>query len=788
MRPFAAFLLGNSRTTDSLRPGGRGEFLARWCRAGAACALFWNSRTTDSLRPGGRGEFLTRWCRACAACALLGTLAFGAESFPDSVKPALRRHCAGCHGAAAPAGGLSLTALLDAPNPNSPTHRERWERIAARLRAGEMPPPGAPRPAPPQLAAIAQQIEAAYEALDRARPVDPGRVTARRLNRFEYANSVRDLLGIDLHPAEELPPDPYGYGFDNIGDVLSVNSALMDQYLKAAERVAHAAIPVPGETVPATMHRYLAERIGQDRQLRLTIDHVFPIDGLYTLRTAFYQALKDGTRVRLRLTVDGQLAHEGELRFYYQIDRGLEAPRVRVPAGRHRVEATIAVLPDPPYKGAPPYLESVEVFGPLPDGQQPDRRLLACAGPAGSPACARQILLPLARQAWRRPVTSAETSALLNLAAREQARTGSFGPALRSALMAILVSPHFLFRLEADRGPGPQPVSAHELATRLSYFLWGSLPDGELSRLADSGTLPARLAEQTQRLLAHPRAAAFVESFTGQWLQTRNLSVLKPDAKLFPSFTGELAAAMRTETELFFTEILRENRSVLDLLDAPFTYLNEPLARHYGIDGVRGEAFRRVALDGVQRGGVLTHGSVLTVSSYPTRTSPVIRGKWILDNLLNQPPPPPPPNVPALEEKAAASGGSMRQQLAQHRSNPSCAACHTRMDPLGFGLENYDAIGRWRDEDASGELPGGVRFTTPAEMKQILKADPDVFARALTEKMLTYALGRGVELSDRPAVRLIVDRLRKNGYRMQELILGIVESEPFRKRRGEGGV
>jgi hypothetical protein len=275
---------------------------------------------------------------------------------------------------------------------------------------------------------------------------------------------------------------------------------------------------------------------------------------------------------------------------------------------------------------------------------------------------------------------------------------------------------------------------------------------------------------------------------TTQWLQTRNLSVLKPDAKLFPSFTGELAAAMRTETELFFTEILRENRSVLDLLDAPFTYLNEPLARHYGINGVRGEAFRRVALDGVQRGGVLTHGSVLTVSSYPTRTSPVIRGKWILDNLLNQPPPPPPPNVPALEEKAAASGGSMRQQLAQHRSNPSCAACHTRMDPLGFGLENYDAIGRWRAEDASGELPGGVRFTTPAEMKQILKADPDVFARALTEKMLTYALGRGVELADRPAVRLIVDRLRKNGYRMQELILGIVESEPFRKRRGEGGV
>jgi mono/diheme cytochrome c family protein len=718
---------------------------------------------------------------------LLGALAWGADPWGERVQPSLLAHCASCHGDKAPAGGLSIPALLAAPTTNSPTQRERWERIAARIRAGEMPPPGAPRPAPPQLAAIAQQIEAAYEALDRARPVDPGRVTARRLNRFEYANSVRDLLGLDLNPAEDLPTDPYGYGFDSIGDVLSVNSALMDQYLKAAERIARLAIPVPGETVPATMQRYLAERIGQDRQLRLTIDHVFPIDGLYTLRTAFYQALKDGTRVRLRLTVDGQPAGEGELRFYYQIDRGLTVPQVRVPAGRHRVEATLTVLPDPPYKGAPPYLESVEVFGPLPAGQRPDRRLLTCAAAPG-PACARQILLPLARRAWRRPLSTADTTALLGLAAREQARTGSFEQAMRTALTAILLSPHFLFRLEQDRGPRPQPVSPHELATRLAYFLWGSLPDAELSRLADAGALPTHLEEQTRRLLAHPRSTAFIENFAGQWLQTRNLAVLKPDAKLFPAFTGELAAAMRTETELFFAEILRENRSILDLLDAPFTYLNEPLAKHYGIEGVRGEAFRRVALDGVRRGGVLTHASVLTVSSYPTRTSPVIRGKWILDNLLNQPPPPPPPNVPALEEKAAASGGSMRQQLAQHRSNPSCAACHTRMDPLGFGLENYDAIGRWRDEDASGELPGGVRFTTPAEMKQILKADPDVFARALTEKMLTYALGRGVELSDRPAVRLIVDRLRTNGYRMHEVILGIVESEPFRKRRGEGGL
>lgn len=720
---------------------------------------------------------------------LLSTLAFAADPYLDSVKPVLQTHCASCHGVKSPAGGLALPSLLTASGNETLGQRDKWERIADRIRSGEMPPKGAPRPSEEALQAVARWVDSSYEAIDRSRPIDPGRVTARRLNRFEYTNSVRDLLGLDMNPGEDLPADPYGYGFDNIGDVLSINSSLTDQYIKAAERVAHAAVPVPGEIVPATMHRYLAERIGQDRQLRMTVDHVFPIEGMYTLRAAFYQALKEGTRVRMRMTIDGKPAAEGELRFYYQIDRGIEAPAVRVPAGKHRVEATITVLPDPPYKGAPPYLESVEVYGPMAEGQSPDRRLFTCGDTPGShnAACARQILAPLARKAWRRPVSGVEMDSLLGLAAREQARTGSFEQAMRSSLMAILISPHFLFRVERDRAPGAQPISDHELATRLSYFLWGSLPDGELSRVADAGKLHAAVKEQTLRMLRDTRSAGLVESFSGQWLQTRNLSVLRPDAKLFPAFTGELAAAMRTETELFFAEILRENRSILDFLDAPFTHLNERLAKHYGIAGVSGDEFRRVALDGAQRGGVLTHGSVLTVSSYPTRTSPVIRGKWILDNLLNQPPPPPPPDVPALEEKAAASGGSMRQQLEKHRTNAACAACHSRMDPLGFGLENYDAIGRWREEDASGELPGGVRFSTPSDMKKILKADPDVFARALTDKMLTYALGRGLELRDRAAVRQIVERLRTNGYRMQELVLGIVESEPFRKRRGEGG-
>ncbi len=734
---------------------------------------------------------MQRLARLLLLPALCAAAEPSANMFANTVKPFLNRQCSSCHSGKSPAGGFAVGPLLAASAADSLRARERWERIAQRLHSGEMPPKGLPRPDPQAVASVVGWIAKTYEQLDRTAPIDPGRVTARRLNRLEYSNSVRDLLGIDLNPAEDFPVDPYGYGFDNIGDVLNTNAGLTDQYLKAAERIARTVIPVAGEAVPATMQRYLAERIGQDRQTRIRVDHVFPVAGLYTLRTAFYQALRDGTRVRMKLFVDGRPVADQVLKFYYQIDRAVDAPRVPVPAGRHRVEATIEVLPEPAYKGTLPYLEYLQVYGPLEGTAKPANTLLTCDGT--QPGCAKRILEPLARRAWRRPVTGVEIDGLLGLVAREEKRSGSFAEGMRSGLMAILVSPHFLFRVERDRSPSSrrasavQPISPHELATRLSYFLWGSLPDHELDRLADSGQLPRVVGAQTVRMLADPRAAAFVESFSGQWLQTRNLSVQRPDAKLFPAFTGELADAMRRETEMFFAAIVRENRSILDFLDAPFTYLNGPLAKHYGIAGVSGEQFRRVDLDGVRRGGVLTHGSVLTVSSYPTRTSPVIRGKWVLDNLLNQPPPPPPPNVPQLEEKAASSSASMRQQLEKHRASAQCASCHSRMDPLGFGLENYDAIGRWREEDASGELPGGVRFSTPAEMKQILKGDPDVFARALTEKMLTFALGRGVEVRDRPTVRRIVDRLRANGYRMQELILGIVESEAFRQRRTEGG-
>jgi len=732
--------------------------------------------------------------RALSLALLLASVALAADPLDRAIKPFLRTHCAGCHGIANPAAGLSIPALLATPLADRP----RWEQIAHRLHSGEMPPKSSPRPPADQALAVTTWIEAAYDRLDQSRPQDPGRVTARRLNRFEYSRSVADLLGFNLNPAEDFPTDPAGYGFDNIADVLSLSPLLTEQYLKAAERIAHAAIPLDSDPPPATMQRYLAERIGQDRQLRMAVDHPFPADGTYTLRSAFYQGLRDGTQVRMRLFLDGRETASEVLKFYYQIDRGIEARNLQIPAGLHRVEASIEVLPNPLYKGNLPYLEYIQVYGPTqttPAAQSSAyRRFFTCGHAPGkhSPACARRILAPLARQAFRRPVEPAELDGLLTLTHKEQSRTGSFEQAMRTALTALLVSPHFLFRVERDRGPGARPLSSHELATRLSYFLWSSLPDAELNRQADANQLHAGLTDQTRRLLAHPKSGALAESFAAQWLQTRNLAVLKPDPAVFPSFTGELAADMRVETEKFFTAILREDRSILDFLDGRFTFLNERLAGHYGIPGITGDHFRRVELDGLQRSGVLTQASVLTVSSYPTRTSPVIRGKWVLENLLHQPPPPPPPNVPSLDEKAAANSGTLRQQLEKHRADPVCAGCHSRMDPLGFSLENYDAIGRWRSTDGgapidtSTELPNGQRFSSSAELKFILRADPDTFAKALTEKLLTYALGRGLDLRDRPAIRQIVARVRAQNYRFSALILAIVESAAFQQRRPEG--
>jgi hypothetical protein len=474
------------------------------------------------------------------------------------------------------------------------------------------------------------------------------------------------------------------------------------------------------------------------------------------------------------------------------MDRGFEKPGIAVTAGLHKVEADIRY---DGYLKDPPYLEYLQIYGPnrqlAREVNATYRRIFTCS--EQTPGCARRIIEPLAHRAYRRPVSSAELKELTSLVTIAQKRGDSFQQGIRLALEAILVNPNFLFRVERDAGAAGtvHRISDLELASRLSYFLWSSMPDDELLALAEANRLhtPDVLHAQMKRLLTDKRSRSLVENFAGQWLQFRNLDVLKPDPQKFPEFDASLREAMRTETQMFFAAIVKDDRSILDFLDGRFSFVNERLAKHYGMDGVTGREFRRVDLDGSQRSGVLTQASVLTVSSYPTRTSPVIRGKWVLENLLDTPPPPPPPDVPPLNEGAVGTTVSLREQLEKHRANPVCAGCHARMDPIGFGLENYDAIGRYRTMDgkfsidSSGTLPSGKSFSGAAELKTILRNDPQTFTRALTVKLLTHALGRGLEPYDRPAVATITQRVQQSDYRSSALIQAIVDSVPFQMRR-----
>ena len=717
------------------------------------------------------------------------------DSFTAVVQPFLRRNCIACHNGKLASGGISFEAYLTTTASAALRDREQWELVVQKLRAGEMPPKGIARPPADQIAAPVTWIESSYSRIDLDTPPDPGRVTAHRLNRYEYNNTVRDLLGLDLHASDDFPVDPYGYGFDNIGDVLSLSPVLTEKYLKAAEHIANIAIP-PSAAVKPIMSRYLAERMGQARQLHIETIHEFPVDGEYTLRSAWFQGLRVGTKLEGRLYLDGQEVSRNPLTVYTEMDRGFQTSGVHVTAGRHRFEAEIR------YDGFlkdPPYLEYLQVYGPgkqtPPQATPAYRRIFICG--QRTPDCARRIIEPLAHRGYRRPVTKGELDELLSLVRMAQDRGDSFEGGIRVALEAILVNPNFLFRIERDP-PGSGSIhrlSDVELASRLSYFLWSSMPDDELLGLAAQDRLhvPEVLHAQMRRLLDDPRSRALVDNFGGQWLQFRNLDVLKPDPQKFPEFDAALREDMRTETELFFAAIVREDRSILDFLDGRFTFLNARLAKHYGLDGGvpfgSGREFRRVELDGLQRSGVLTQASVLTVSSYPTRTSPVIRGKWVLENLLDTPPPPPPPDVPPLNEAAIGATVSLREQLEKHRSNAVCAGCHARMDPIGFGLENYDAIGRYRTTDgkfpidSSGTLPSGKSFAGAAELKTILRDDPRNFTRALSAKLLTYALGRGLENYDRAAVSTIANRVQQDGYKFSALVQAIVDSAPFRMRR-----
>ncbi len=698
-----------------------------------------------------------------------------------------------------------------------------WEKVLRKVESGEMPPPDAPRPAAEARLAFAKALEASLDAAAAADP-NPGAPPAHRLNRAEYANAVRDLLALDLNIGPMLPTDDSGYGFDNIADVLSLSPALLDRYLFVARRISRLAVgagPIQPEKDIFVRNRETGfldagHNRGSRQDLPLgagygaAFRYYFPRDGEYVLAAALdqgdsrtaYESWEQRVAVRagLRTLVFGFLGESSQAeRPGPSAEPGVRPqPPLDIRLDGRRL-ARLA-LPD----AATPYqLRRISVDGPYRQtgpGDTPSRRaIFSCrpTGPEDETPCAESILGRLARRAYRRPVDGADVGALLAVFEKGRAE-GGFELGIQRALQALLVSPSFIFRVERDpEGAAPgslHPVDDIALASRLSFFLWSSLPDDELLDLAEQGRLgaPGTLEGQIRRMLASPKARALTENFAGQWLELRKVSQAKPDEKLFPEFDGALRLAMRRETELFFEDILRRNRSVLDLLVADYTFLNERLAEHYGIPGVFGAQLRRVRLHDPRRGGLLGHGSVLTVTSYPNRTSVVIRGKWVLESLFGMPPPPPPPDIPELEEESGAGLQlSLRERMAQHGRSPTCASCHVRMDPIGFALENYDAIGRWRTHDgsapidATGELPGAVSFDGPRELRQALAAEfRQAFAATVVEKLLTYALGRGLEYYDRPTVRSIVRDTGPDEYRLGDLIVSVAQSMPFRMRRG----
>jgi mono/diheme cytochrome c family protein len=755
--------------------------------------------------------------------ATAGSLVFGAparingqsDEFDSVVRPVLTQTCAQCHGSQRPAGGMSVTGLTSTASLIE--QRDIWEAILRRLRAGDMPPPGTARPDAAQLSALTTYIEDTFERADASVKPDPGRMTAHRLNRNEYTNTIRDLLGVRFRAEKDFPADDSGDGFDNIGDVLTVSPLLMERYLAAAERIARWTIST--EFPPKPLEVGYLDRERRIRRLdRSTIEAEHRVDfaGEYIVRFGLPGERPpiegmDALPVTLGFWMDGQLLSSQTIEtkpsgLVYFNPYSEEEVRVYLPEGDHVFRAGfvgdefVKLLPESAAysRRVNKFLESIVFIGPFPSATEKEtrRKILTCS-PASGRACVERIVTDLARRAYRRPATAGEVDSLVRLFDLATSRGQTPEEGLQLAIQGMLVSPNFLFRIEHDPDPrNPalvHEVSPFELASRVSYFLWSSMPDDELLTLAESGRLndPRVLEAQVDRMLGDPRAAAFAENFAGQWLETRNLDVVKPDPEKFKEWTPELRDAMKTETAMFFEHVLRENRPLSDFLNANYTFLNERLATHYGIPGVTGGEFRRVELKTDRRGGVLSQGGVLTVSSYPTRTSAVIRGKYVLQNLLGIAPAPPPPDVPQLEESAGGEMRSMREQLELHRRNPTCASCHRNMDPLGFGLENYDAIGRWRDMDgafpidASGTLPDGQRFATAGEMRALLVLQLPQFSRTLTQKMLTYALRRGLKPYDRRTVESISRAVAADRYHFRTLVHQIVRSLPFQARRGE---
>ncbi len=767
------------------------------------------------------------------ALLLAGSIAQGAPADTSERSPAnasfTQQFCLACHNSSAKTGGLALDipGLGDVEG-----HPEVWEGVLRRVRARQMPPAGMPRPDERTYDEIVASLEKPLDRAAAAHP-NPGRTdTFRRLNRTEYRNAVRDLLALDIDVASLLPSDESSHGFDNV-TVGDLSPTLLDRYVSAAEKISRVAVGRPSRSPDGATIRVPPDLTQEEHIEGLPIGtrggavvpYTFPLDGEYEFtirltrdRNEDIEGLRDPHDIELLL--DKKRVEV----FTVEPPRGENPPaadqhlKIRVPvkAGPHEIGVAFLKKPSAlleterqPYQAhfnyyrhprIQPAVYSVSVVGPYEatgPGETPSRqRIFVCrpSRPSEEEGCAQSILETLARHAYRRPVTAADVEGPLNFY-REARAEGDFEAGIEMALRAVLVSPEFLFRVERDpAGVAPgmaYRISDLELATRLSFFLWSSIPDDELLDAAVRGDLkkPAVLEQQARRMLADERSRSLVTNFASQWLYLRNLDSMTPDMRLFPDFDDNLRQAFRQETELFFESILREDRSILDLLSADYTFVNERLAKHYGIPNIYGSRFRRISLDkDSKRGGLLRHGSILTVTSYATRTSPVIRGKWVLSNLLGTPPPPPLPDVPSLEN-TVGEGLSVRERLAQHRANPVCASCHNLIDPPGFALENYDAVGRWRTVeegrpiDTAGGLPDGSEFEGVAGLQQGLLNRPELFAGALTEKLLTFALGRGVEYYDAAAVRDVVRNAKAENYRFSALLVGVAKSTPFQMRR-----